>query len=132
MTGQAVVEAAGADALELNLYYLATDPELTAARLEENYISLIGNIRECIKIPLAVKLSPFFTSIPNICNRLVKAGANGLVLFNRFYQPDFDLEAILKQFSRDSASLVAGRACDEYYLVSQVKHKPLLQLKGLT
>jgi dihydroorotate dehydrogenase (fumarate) len=86
------IESAGADALELNIYYLPTDPSMTASALEENYVSLVRNIRNSIHIPLAVKLSPFFTVIPNIARRLVEAGANGLVLFNRFYQPDFDLE----------------------------------------
>jgi dihydroorotate dehydrogenase (fumarate) len=86
------IEAAGADALELNLYYIPTDPDLNAAQLEDNYIMLVRNIRKTIKIPIAVKLSPFFTSLPNMAKRLVEAGANGLVLFNRFYQPDFDLE----------------------------------------
>jgi dihydroorotate dehydrogenase (fumarate) len=86
------IETAGADALELNLYYLATDPDLTAAQLEDNYVTLVGDLRKSIKIPIAVKLSPFFTSLPNMARRLVEAGANGLVLFNRFYQPDLDLE----------------------------------------
>jgi dihydroorotate dehydrogenase (fumarate) len=88
------IEEAGADALELNLYYLPTDPELTATRLENAYAKLVGDIRKSIKIPIAVKLSPFLTSIPNMASRLVEAGANGLVLFNRFYQPDFDLETL--------------------------------------
>ena len=86
------IEAAGADALELNLYFLPTDPALTSARIEENYVSLVRDIRKSIKIPLAVKLSPFFTAIPNFARQMVEAGANGLVLFNRFYQPDLDLE----------------------------------------
>jgi dihydroorotate dehydrogenase (fumarate) len=86
------IEAAGADALELNLYFLPTDPELTASRIEENYVTLVRDIRNSIKIPLAVKLSPFFTAMPNFARRMVEAGANGLVLFNRFYQPDLDLE----------------------------------------
>jgi dihydroorotate dehydrogenase (fumarate) len=86
------IEEAGADALELNIYYLATDPDLTAARLEDNYVTLVSNVRKSISIPIAVKLSPFFTSIPNMARRLVEAGANGLVLFNRFYQPDLDPE----------------------------------------
>ena len=86
------IEDAGADALELNLYFLPTNPALTATQIEENYITLVSDVRKSIKIPLAVKLSPFFTSIPNISKRLVEAGANGLVLFNRFYQPDLDLE----------------------------------------
>jgi dihydroorotate dehydrogenase (fumarate) len=88
------IEAAGADALELNLYFLPTEPALTATQIEENYIILVRDVRNSIKIPLAVKLSPFFTAIPNIARRLVEAGANGLVLFNRFYQPDLDLEAL--------------------------------------
>jgi len=88
------IEAAGADALELNLYFLSTNSALTAAQIEDNYVTLVRDIRKCIKIPLALKLSPFFTSIPNIAKRLVDAGANGLVLFNRFYQPDLDLEAM--------------------------------------
>ncbi len=86
------IEQTGVDALELNIYYLATDPNTTAAQLEESYINLVSNIRQRVSIPLAVKLSPFFTSLPNFANKLVQTGANGLVLFNRFYQPDFDLE----------------------------------------
>ena len=88
------IEEAGADALELNLYFLPTNPTQTATQIEENYITLVHDVRKSIKIPLAVKLSPFFTSIPNIAKRLAEAGANGLVLFNRFYQPDFDLETL--------------------------------------
>jgi dihydroorotate dehydrogenase (fumarate) len=88
------IEQAGADALELNLYYLATDPDLTSAELEETYITLVRDVREQIHIPLAVKLSPFYTALPNFARRLVTSGANALVLFNRFYQPDFDLEAL--------------------------------------
>ncbi|MBN2388369.1 MAG: dihydroorotate dehydrogenase-like protein [Anaerolineales bacterium] len=88
------IEAAGADALELNLYYLPTDPDLSAAQIEENYLKLVGDVRKSIQIPLAVKLSPFFSALPNMAKRLVEAGADGLVLFNRFYQPDLDLEAL--------------------------------------
>ncbi|MGD0612874.1 MAG: dihydroorotate dehydrogenase-like protein [Anaerolineales bacterium] len=88
------IEEAGADALELNLYYLPTDPELTSLKLEETYVTLVRDIRKSIKLPIAVKLSPFFTAIPNIARRLVDVGADGLVLFNRFYQPDLDLEEL--------------------------------------
>jgi dihydroorotate dehydrogenase (fumarate) len=88
------IEQAGADALELNLYYLATDPDLTSAELEERSITLVQDIRKQVTVPLAVKLSPFYTALPNFTRRLVEAGANGLVLFNRFYQPDFDLETL--------------------------------------
>jgi dihydroorotate dehydrogenase (fumarate) len=88
------IEQAGADALELNMYDLATDPDISAAELEDRYISLVSEVRKGVRLPLAIKLSPFFTSLPNFARRLVEAGANGLVLFNRFYQPDFDLEEL--------------------------------------
>ncbi len=88
------IEQAGADALELNVYYIATDPALGAAELEENYIDLVKSVRSQIQIPLAVKLSPNFTALPNIASRLAGAGANGLVLFNRFLQPDLDIETL--------------------------------------
>jgi dihydroorotate dehydrogenase (fumarate) len=88
------IEEAGADALELNIYYLATDPDLSAAELEDAYVQLVKDVRAQVKIPLALKLSPFFTSLPHMARRFVEAGANGLVLFNRFYQPDFDLEEL--------------------------------------
>jgi dihydroorotate dehydrogenase (fumarate) len=88
------IEDAGADALELNLYYLPTDVKLTSIDLEEAHATLVSDIRTQIKIPIAVKLSPFYTAIPNMARRLVEAGADGLVLFNRFYQPDFDLDEL--------------------------------------
>lgn len=88
------IEGAGADALELNLYDVPTDIEKTSAELEKEYIELVKAVRQEIKIPLAVKLSPFFTSLPHFARQLVEAGADGLVLFNRFYQPDLDLEAL--------------------------------------
>ena len=88
------IQDAGADALELNIYYLATDPDLTSSELEEAYITLVSDIRKRVSIPIAVKLSPFFTALPNFARRLAEAGADGLVLFNRFYQPDFDLETL--------------------------------------
>jgi dihydroorotate dehydrogenase (fumarate) len=88
------IQQAGADALELNIYYLATNPNLSSTELEETYIALVRNISEQITIPVAVKLSPFFTSLPHMAKRLIEAGARGLVLFNRFYQPDIDLESL--------------------------------------
>ncbi|MHB1132611.1 MAG: dihydroorotate dehydrogenase-like protein [Chloroflexota bacterium] len=88
------IEEAGADALELNMYYLATDPSVSSAELEDRYVALVAQVRAAVRIPLALKLSPFFTSIPNMARRFVEAGANGLVLFNRFYQPDLDLEKL--------------------------------------
>lgn len=86
------IQDAGADALELNLYYLPTDLNLTSTEIEDNYLKLVSDIRRGVKIPLAVKLAPFFTALPNFAKRLVEVGADGLVLFNRFYQPDLDLE----------------------------------------
>jgi dihydroorotate dehydrogenase (fumarate) len=86
------MQDAGVDALELNLYYIPIDPTLTAQKLEDAQVELTAAVRSAIKIPLAVKLSPFYTSLPQFVARLAKNGANGLVLFNRFYQPDFDVE----------------------------------------
>lgn len=88
------IEQAGADALELNIYYLPTDLDLSSAELEDEYVRLVREVRATVKIPIALKLSPFFTALPHMAKRFVQAGANGLVLFNRFYQPDFDLEAL--------------------------------------
>jgi len=84
--------AAGADALELNIYYLATKPTITGAEVEQMYVDLVRDIKQSIRIPIAVKLNPYFSAVANISRRLVGAGARGLVLFNRFYQPDFDIE----------------------------------------
>jgi dihydroorotate dehydrogenase (fumarate) len=86
------IQDAGADALELNLYYLPIDIDMSSSLLEDTYLRLVGDIKSAIKLPLAVKLAPFFTALPNFANRLAEAGADGLVLFNRFYQPDMDLE----------------------------------------
>jgi dihydroorotate dehydrogenase (fumarate) len=88
------IESAGADALELNIYNLPTDPESSSPEIEAGYLDLVRSIRSSIQIPIAIKLSPFFTSLPNFARKLVEAGADGLVLFNRFYQPDFDLEEL--------------------------------------
>lgn len=88
------IQDAGADALELNLYYIAGDPNLRSQDLEDAQVDLVSEIKSAITIPLAVKLSPFITSLPNFANRLTRAGADGLVLFNRFYQPDFDLDEL--------------------------------------
>lgn len=86
------VQKAGADAIELNIYFLPTDPFMTGEIVERNYVEILKTVRSQVKIPVAVKLSPFFSSLANIARRLDEAGAGGLVLFNRFYQPDLDLE----------------------------------------
>jgi dihydroorotate dehydrogenase (fumarate) len=88
------MEQAGADGLELNIYFLATDQDLTGAELEETYIRLVQALKARLNIPFALKLHPFFSSLPNMAKRLVEAGAKGLVFFNRFYQPDLDLEKL--------------------------------------
>jgi dihydroorotate dehydrogenase (fumarate) len=87
-----LIEDAGADAIELNVYYLPTNPELTGLEVESLYIDILMAVRQAVTIPVAVKLSPFFSSMSNMARRLSEHGADGLVLFNRFYQPDFDLE----------------------------------------
>ena len=87
-----LMEQAGADALELNYYDLPSDPAKTGAQIEARAVALVEAIRENVTIPIAVKLSPFFSSLPNFVQHLLEAGANGVVLFNRFYQPDINIE----------------------------------------
>ncbi len=89
-----LMEQAGADALELNVYYLATDPAESAAAVEKRTLDLVRSLKAEVKIPLAVKLSPFFSSLAHFAVELEGAGADGLVLFNRFFQPDIDPEAL--------------------------------------
>ena len=99
-----LIQDAGADALELNLYYIPTDPAVSAKEIEDIQVDLVADIKSSIKIPLAVKLSPFYTSFPHFAKRLVTAGANGLVLFNRFYQTDFDIEEMNISHTLDLSS----------------------------
>lgn len=89
-----LIEEAGADALELNLYFLATEVDESASELEDRCVEIVKAVKENLSIPLAVKLSAYFTALPHFANRLVGAGADALVLFNRFYQPDIDLDAL--------------------------------------
>jgi dihydroorotate dehydrogenase (fumarate) len=88
------IQQSGADALELNLYNIPTDPKLSGAELEHQYIEVVRSVRAEVGIPLAVKVSPFFTNFANMAKRFAENGANGLVLFNRFYQPDIELESL--------------------------------------
>lgn len=88
------MEEAGADALELNIYYVAADPTLTSADVEQMYLDDLKAVREMTDLPVAVKLGPYFSSFGNMAIRLQEAGADGLVLFNRFYQPDINLESL--------------------------------------
>ncbi len=85
------IEQAGADALELNIYYIPTDPQLQASDVEDVYVSIIQAVKSHISIPLAVKVSPYFSATANMMHKLDQAGANGLVMFNRFYQSDIDI-----------------------------------------
>jgi dihydroorotate dehydrogenase (fumarate) len=88
------MQQAGADALELNIYYLPSDPDRTAEQVEAQYIDLVKAVKAEVRIPVAVKLGPYFSSMANMAKKLDAAGADGLVLFNRFYQPDYDLESL--------------------------------------
>ncbi|NER27362.1 MAG: dihydroorotate dehydrogenase-like protein [Symploca sp. SIO1C4] len=90
----AEIEQAGADALELNIYSIPTSIDITGAQLEQNYIDILQAVKSQLKIPVAIKVSPFFSNTANMAKRLVEAGADALVLFNRFYQPDLDLEEL--------------------------------------
>ena len=89
-----LIEQAGADALELNLYFMATDPDVSGQAVEDGMVELVRMVRAAVTIPLAVKLSPYVTALPALVKRLEAEGVNGLVLFNRFYQPDIDVEAL--------------------------------------
>jgi dihydroorotate dehydrogenase (fumarate) len=88
------LEQAGADALELNVYYVSSGPGQSGSEVEWGYLDIVRAVRQAVGIPLAVKLSPYFSSLVNMAGQLVGAGASGLVLFNRFYQPDLDIEKL--------------------------------------
>lgn len=87
-----LIEDAGADALELNIYYVPANTAITGPEIETLYLDILSTVRQVVNIPVAVKLSPYFSSVANMASRLADQGADGLVLFNRFYQPDFDLD----------------------------------------
>lgn len=88
------IQEAGADAIELNVYYIPTDLHVTGTEVEQIYLDLLADVRSSVSIPIAMKLSPYFSATANMAHRLADAGVDALVLFNRFYQPDFDLEAL--------------------------------------
>ena len=85
-------QEAGADAIELNVYYIPTEVELAGSEIELTYVNILKSVKKAVTVPVAIKLSPFFSGMANMAKRLDDAGANALVLFNRFYQPDIDLE----------------------------------------
>jgi dihydroorotate dehydrogenase (fumarate) len=88
------IEEAGADALELNIYFVPTDPNITSAQVEQRYVDLVAEVSQSVSIPVAVKIGPNFSSLPNFAPRLMSAGASGLVLFNRYLEADIDLEEL--------------------------------------
>ncbi len=105
-----LIEQAGADALELNIYFLADDPSVSGLAVEDRLLAVVGQVKQSVSIPVAVKISPFFSSLPNFCKKLQEAGADGIVLFNRFYQPDVDTQNLeilsrLKLSTRDELLL---------------------------
>ncbi len=126
------IQEAGADALELNLYFIPTDLEMKSSDIEDMQVELVADVKSAINIPLAVKISPFITSIPNFVKRLVDAGADGLVLFNRFYQPDIDLDELEIVHSLDLStsaemrlplrwiSILSGKVDTDFALTSGV------------
>jgi dihydroorotate dehydrogenase (fumarate) len=89
-----LIEQAGADALECNIYFIPTNPDLASNAVEQQYLDILLSVKSVVTIPVAVKLSPFFSNMANMAKRLDQAGANGLVLFNRFYQPDINLDEL--------------------------------------
>lgn len=104
-----LLEAAGADALELNIYHLATRPHISGQEVEKMYLNLVRNIKAAVRIPVAVKISPFFSALSHTAVQMDEAGANGLVIFNRFYQPDIDLATETVMPSLDLSSPVELR-----------------------
>lgn len=126
------IQEAGADAIELNLYYVSTDLDVTSNDVEDMQVELVAEVKSSITVPLAVKISPFVTSLPNFVKRLVDAGADGLVLFNRFYQPDFDLDELEIVHSLDLStpaelrlplrwiSILSGKVNTDFALTSGV------------
>ena len=109
---------AGADALELNIYFIPTDPDMSGREVEQRYIDILKAVKRAVKIPVAVKIGPYFSAMGHMAAQLVEAGADGLVLFNRFYEPDIDLARLaLAAQSRTehrrpkSACRCSGSAC---------------------
>ena len=88
------IQEAGANAIECNIYWIVTDFDMTSAEVEQHYLDILWAVKAAVHIPIAVKLSPFFSNVGNMCKRLDAVGADALVLFNRFYQPDIDLETL--------------------------------------
>ncbi len=113
-----MMQDTGADALELNVYYIATDADMTSRDVESRYLDLVAAVKESVSIPLAVKVGPYFSAMANMAKRLAEAGADGLVLFNRFLQPDIDLDTLettTKMVLSDPFELLAPCAGWQFY-----------------
>ena len=117
------LEAAGADALELNVYYVSSRPGLSGSDVEWHYLDVVRAVRRATGIPLAVKLSPYFSSLANMAGQLVEAGANGLVLFNRFYQPDLDIETMEVRPALELSSSVELRLPLRWIAILHRRHR---------
>ena len=117
------LEEAGADALELNVYYVSSRPGLSGSDVEWHYLDVVRGVRRATRLPLAVKLSPYFSSLANMAGQLVEAGANGLVLFNRFYQPDLDIEAMEVQPALELSSSVELRLPLRWIAILHRRHR---------
>jgi dihydroorotate dehydrogenase (fumarate) len=117
------LEQAGADALELNIYHVSSRPGLSASEVEWHYLDVVRSVRQAIGIPLAVKLSPYFSSLANMAGQLAEAGANGLVLFNRFYQPDLDIEAMEVRPALELSSSVELRLPLRWIAILHRRHR---------
>lgn len=137
-----LIEEAGADALELNIYFIPTDPFMSGPEVEQMYVDIVSDVKKSTKIPVAVKIGPFFSAMANMATRLADAGADGLVLFNRFYQPDLDLEKLevvphlVLSNSNDLrlplrwVAILYGRVDVDFAITSGVHHE-IDVLKGL-
>jgi dihydroorotate dehydrogenase (fumarate) len=125
-----MIQDAGADALELNVYSLPTNPEDTASTLEHRLVDMVRHVKSKVQIPVAVKLSPFFTSPVNVATQLVAAKADGLTLFNRFYQPDIDIERLEGRQSLDLSTSAELRLRLRWLAVISSKVKVSLALTG--
>jgi dihydroorotate dehydrogenase (fumarate) len=118
-----LIQDAGADALELNVYLVAADPDETGEQVERRYLDLVSEVRETVTIPLAVKIGPYFSSVANMARRLVEAGADGLVLFNRYYDPDIDVQElnVIRTLQLSDSSELALRLRGIAVLAGRVK-----------
>jgi dihydroorotate dehydrogenase (fumarate) len=114
---------AGASALELNIYYVSSQPGLSGSDVEWHYLDVVRAVRQATRLPLAVKLSPYFSALANMAGQLVEAGANGLVLFNRFYQPDLDIEAMEVRPALELSSSVELRLPLRWIAILHRRHR---------